>query len=197
MRPLEQHESLILPPGEHHTCPHCGLWARGANNLDVVFGFRRMGDANHTVRVIPWCKRCRVLARKGEDVRPRVSEEHVDQFERVKGKHPGVVYVIAAPDLGMCKIGYTQAHPEGRRKTGSTWTPAPLELVGFWGADYFAETEEHANLDALHHHGEWFEMSVDDARKLVLERGGELHAAASANDTPEQGTLFDGEEVAA
>lgn len=190
MRPLEPHENLILPTGEHHACTHCGLWARGANNLDVVFGFRRMGDDNHNVRVNSWCKRCRVLAKKGEDNRPRLEEAHLDQLERVKGTFPGVVYVLAAPALGVCKVGYTQAHPESRRKTGQTWAPAPLLLVGYWGADYFGETEEHASLDESHEHGEWFRLSVDEARALVLERGGELHQVEPGNDDQQHEQLL-------
>lgn len=169
MRPLESHETLVLPHEERHTCSHCGLWAKGAAQIDRVFGFRRMG--NGTVRVIPWCKRCRVMARRSE--RATSATEEQSEFERVRGDAPGVVYAIFAADRNLVKWGYTQSPPSERLRTFQTSCPDELRLLGYFAADYFAETELHAELHERHHRGEWFDMDAVEARRIIRERGGQ------------------------
>jgi len=172
MRPLEPGENLLLPNDERHTCPHCGLWARGASNIDLVFGFRRMGDAASTVRVVPWCKRCRVKARRGR--LPATSDADMAEFERVRGARPGVVYAIHALDRGLTKLGFTQAEPRARLRQLQTACPDELMLIGYYGADYFAETELHAELREHHHRGEWFWLDAREARALLVRHGAQL-----------------------
>jgi hypothetical protein len=174
MRPIMENEVLMLPESGEHTCPQCGLWARGAHDIDRVFGFRRHNyaprkDGTIRVDVMPWCKPCRRYPDKGADAR---EIENAADFDVVRGKFPGVVYLIFAHDMGMCKIGYSQAHPAGRLRDFQCGSPVELSLVGFYGSDYFGETEAHH-----HHHdrrvrGEWFEMNAIEAGEWVRANGG-------------------------
>lgn len=71
----------------------------------------------------------------------------------------GYVYFVAAPSVGMVKIGYSRDHPDGRLSGLRGASPVPLEpLAAFHGA----RTQEkmlHRTFDDLHSHREWFRMA--------------------------------------
>lgn len=171
MRTLEPGETLILPDNQVQTCARCGLWARGAHNIDIVFGFRRMGRGKGHVRPQVWCKRCRSMPRE------RTTEAEQQSWERVRGGCPGVVYALHAVGRHMTKWGYTQQDPFARARTIQTSCPDDLELLGCYGADYFAETEVHRELAERLVRGEWFEMTREEALEMLEARGGALLVA--------------------
>lgn len=80
---------------------------------------------------------------------------------------PGFVYVIGNADLEKFKIGVS-ANPKKRLMVMRMHSPAPLELVktikvpDMWEA----EREFHVKLKDKHSHGEWFTLSLDEARQL-------------------------------
>ena len=173
MKPLKENEILYLPDDEIQTCLYCGLWAMGAHNIDRVFGFRRHTYAprkDGTVRVdpIPWCKGCRANASHNK----QRDEAQLNEFLRVTAGRPGAVYLIHAVDLGATKIGYTQAHPAGRLKAFQRGCPIDLRLIGYYGADYFAETQAHHQFAYLWIRGEWFQMDAYAAADHILRHGG-------------------------
>ena len=187
MKPIEPHETLIMPEDDMHACTACGVRARGLVHLDLIFGFRRMGDVRHTVRVIPWCKKCRVAG-----ARPIADPSNVDvaTWERVREHYPGVAYVLGSLERDLVKIGYTEQHPLARLKQIATSCPDALELIGYWGGVMFSETLEHAALNDRRHRGEWFEMTRADAVDLVREHEGIVHdeVCEVANDNQQQDT---------
>lgn len=46
------------------SCPNCGLFAKGLEDILINFGLRNM--ENNTVRVQSWCKNCRNSSRRGQ-----------------------------------------------------------------------------------------------------------------------------------
>ena len=174
MLALKENEVLVLPKNQQHTCPQCGLWARGAHDIDRVFGFRRHSyaprkDGTIRVDVMPWCKTCRSYPDK---LTNRQVKSEAEQFNQVRGKYPGVVYLIFAPDIMLCKIGYSQTHPSGRLRTFQCGSPVELMLVGFYGSDYFGETEAHRANDDSRVRGEWFAMNAKEAVKWIHDHKG-------------------------
>lgn len=178
MKPLQENEKLCLPERGQHACPNCGLWAKGAHDIDRVFGFRRHNyaarkDGTVRVDVMPWCKGCRNTNQGSQEIAPRQKGE----FGATRGKHPGVVYLIFAVDLDLCKIGYTQVHPLGRLKTFQIGCPLQLEIVGYYGADYFGENEAQRAHHDQHVRGEWFSMTWREATDWIKANNGRVEVA--------------------
>lgn len=168
MRPLEADETLLIPEDEEHACTVCDVYARGFDDLDRVFGFRRMGDEAGTVRIQSRCHRCRKLDQQG----CRELLEDLDAFTLSRHDKPGVVYVIAEHDRDLVKIGFTTAHPMDRLRSFQTACPDALTLLGFWPSDYYGERSTHHEHWDRHVRGEWFAMRRQTALDLIRERGG-------------------------
>jgi hypothetical protein len=165
-----------MPNDEHHACRVCGVEATGFDDLDLAFGFRRMGDDHHSVRIQSYCHRCRGLDQEARDEQTRKRE----LFEGLRGHQPGVVYAIYAIDRGLTKIGFTAAHPDDRLRSFQTACPDRLTLIGWYPSPYYGERQAHAELHDRHFRGEWFEMDAAEARDWLaahedhqLEGGGQ------------------------
>jgi hypothetical protein len=76
------------------------------------------------------------------------------------------LYVIAASESGPVKIGYS-AVPEKRVRQLQTGHPQPLALFYQQGTDLASakliERLVHRTIGYLRSHGEWFDLTVEDA----------------------------------
>lgn len=75
------------------------------------------------------------------------------------------VYFVAAPSVGMIKIGKTGNLPK-RLATLKTFSPVPLELVMTIDYDEFLESRIHRYLAEYRSHGEWFSL-CDPVRGFI------------------------------
>lgn len=66
-------------------------------------------------------------------------------------------FVTSGPnDMTMCKIGFTKAFPERRRREVQGMCPTELELFAFINGDMSLEQKLHRTFAPLRYHGEWF-----------------------------------------
>jgi hypothetical protein len=79
----------------------------------------------------------------------------------------GCVYLVKGGDLW--KIGFTERLAK-RLASLRTMSPVPLTLEHVWAGTIHHETAFHQRYRRKRHHGEWFDLSDEQAVKLV--RGG-------------------------
>lgn len=76
----------------------------------------------------------------------------------------GVVYAIAAN--GLVKFGYTK-NTKRRIATLQTGSPVPLYVVAIRPGTRADERAAHARFAPHRVHGEWFRVSIDEARRWM------------------------------
>lgn len=83
----------------------------------------------------------------------------------------GIVYVVEQEGTGLFKIGYTASDDAGRRvKTLQTGNGNELRLLGsFRCAGRATEAALHRRFSDRRRLGEWFALSLDDARNILDE----------------------------
>lgn len=81
-----------------------------------------------------------------------------------------VVYVIAADDVGLFKIG-TSIDVHTRLQDIQYWSPVPLRLLAQIMGDKRLEARIHRRFNHLRRRGEWFE-ATDELRQFVEDLAG-------------------------
>lgn len=97
-----------------------------------------------------------------------MAKEAVSEF--VNSEKDAFVYVIEGKTGGPVKVGFTE-HPRKRLNSLCIGSPEKLEIVHMvqvpWVVRKFVEKYAHALLRARHSHGEWFNVTSDQAHKAV------------------------------
>ena len=94
-------------------------------------------------------------------------------------RYPGVeefVYLITAPELMRCKIGYTKRLPQ-RVKTIRQNSPTLIELINYFPGDEVFERKLHQEFRNVRLFGEWFSMT-----KEIVQRFRDEAKLAGAKD---------------
>lgn len=108
-------------------------------------------------------ERKRAALERAEEVALALGGEAAET--RSKDPSPGYVYMIYAAEVGLFKIGVTK-DPQARLKALQNASPDKLELV--WSVpamDTLAvEKKLHRYFAQRHHHGEWFRLTLHEAR---------------------------------
>ena len=125
-----------------------------------------------------YCKWCQSLKSGVERDDPHPTKIEGFDFQqlcrqkvsRSKTVEPGHIYVIGNAKLRKYKVGVTK---DVQKRLGNLLVacPVPLELVDSKSVDDMYNTERmlHEALEQFHSHGEWFNLSQEQATKILTE----------------------------
>lgn len=86
---------------------------------------------------------------------------------------PGYVYILSNPSLSCVKIGHTKNPAQHRAdqlsRSQAIPTPFEVEYAGRVADCYTAEQEIHMLFDAMRVGKEFYDVSVDDAKRVLEE----------------------------
>ena len=75
-----------------------------------------------------------------------------------------------------CKIGFTTPDPKLRLWAAHVWSPHALTIVGTIAAEFPDQLEKAIHLQLAHRrlvkpsgNGEWFDLTLDETTKVILE----------------------------
>jgi hypothetical protein len=92
---------------------------------------------------------------------------------RIKLNQNNMIYVIRAGNSMMVKIGFTKNNETLRNRLKSLKSSCPfkLEIEAIMEGGKIKESCIHSFCISRHESGEWFRLSVNDVKRMVIEYG--------------------------